>query len=125
VVNFITKRSFEGASAPLEYVQPKHSGGGDEQRATHLRPRQSRRDGWNIYATVDAHRRTRLLRVDRAYLSTPELLTSIGRAPTLGSGGNATPANFTTATNKTARQPVRRGLPGAVLDPGREEAPAS
>jgi iron complex outermembrane receptor protein len=107
VVNFITKRSFKGASATLEYVQPKHSGGGDEQRASAtFGLGDLDADGWNIYATVDAHRRTRLLQVDRAYLSTPELLTSIGRAPTLGSGGNATPANFTTATNKTAQNPL-------------------
>jgi iron complex outermembrane receptor protein len=32
VVNFITKRSFEGASAPPSTSSPKHSGGGDEQR---------------------------------------------------------------------------------------------
>jgi iron complex outermembrane receptor protein len=106
VVNFITKRDFEGASVTAQYIQPEKDGGGDEQRLTLTVGKGSlAKDGWNVYATVDAHRRSRLAQRDRADLSSAELLTSIGRAPTLGSGGNAMPANFTTATNKTAQNP--------------------
>jgi iron complex outermembrane receptor protein len=106
VVNFITKRSFEGATATAQYIQPEKKGGGDEQRLTFTAGKGNlATDGWNVYATVDAHRRSALAARDRAELSTPELLTSIGRAPTLGSGGYAAPANFTTATNRTAANP--------------------
>ena len=106
VVNFITKRSFEGASATAQYIKPEKKGGGDEQRLTFTAGTGNlATDGWNLYATVDAHRRSALAARDRAELSTPELLTSIGRAPTLGSGGYAAPANFTTATNRTAANP--------------------
>ncbi len=106
VVNFITKPGFEGASVTGQYVQPEKHGGGDEQRASMTIGRGNlATDGWNVYATVDAHRRSRLASKDRAELSTPELLTSIGRAPSLASGGYATPANFTTAANKTAVNP--------------------
>ena len=106
VVNFITRRSFEGASATAQYIQPEKKGGGDEQRLTFTAGTGNLAlDGWNLYATVDAHRRSALNARDRAELSTPELLTSIGRAPTLGSGGYAMPANFTTSTNKTAANP--------------------
>ena len=106
VVNFITKRSFEGASVTAQYIQPEKQGGGDEQRATLTVGKGNlATDGWNVYATVDAHRRSRLASRDRAELSSTELLTSIGRAPSLGSGGFASPANYTTAANKTAANP--------------------
>ncbi|MES2074759.1 MAG: TonB-dependent receptor [Pseudomonadota bacterium] len=106
VVNFITKREFEGVSLTAQYVEPEKRGGGDEQRATITVGKGSlARDGWNVYATVDAHQRSRLASKDRAELSSTELLGSIGRAPALGSGGYATPANFTTAANKNAANP--------------------
>lgn len=106
VVNFITKASFEGTTLTGQYIEPEKHGGGDEQRASITVGRGSlAQDGWNVYATVDAHQRSRLASRDRAELSTPELLTSIGRAPALATGGFATPANFTTATNKTAANP--------------------
>ncbi|MES2162013.1 MAG: TonB-dependent receptor [Pseudomonadota bacterium] len=106
VVNFITKTSYEGLSLTGQEVQPEKNGGGDEQRASITWGKGNlERDGWSIYGTIDAHQRTRLAARDRADLSSADLLTSIGRAPTLGSGGNATPANFTTSTNKTAQNP--------------------
>jgi iron complex outermembrane receptor protein len=106
VVNFITKREVQGGSITAQYIQPEKHGGGDEQRITLTYGMGNlATDGWNVYATVDAHRRSRLAAKDRAELSSDELLTSIGRAPTLASGGNAMPANFTTATNKNAQNP--------------------
>ncbi|MBY0238237.1 MAG: TonB-dependent receptor [Burkholderiaceae bacterium] len=106
VVNFITKRDVEGGSITAQYIQPEKSGGGDEQRVTLTYGMGNlANDGWNIYATIDAHQRSRLAQKDRADLSSAAKLTELGRAPTLGSGGNATPANFTTATNKTAQNP--------------------
>jgi len=106
VVNFITKTSFEGLSLTGQEVQPQKHGGGDEQRASITWGKGNlERDGWSFYGTIDAHQRTRLAAKDRADLSSAELLTSIGRPPTLGTGGNATPANFTTSTNKTAQNP--------------------
>ncbi|SFU28709.1 TonB-dependent receptor [Pseudoduganella namucuonensis] len=106
VVNFITKRDVQGGSVTAQYIEPERKGGGDEQRVSVTYGLGSlATDGWNVYATIDAHRRSRLNARDRADLSSAELLTSIGRSPTLGSGGNATPANFTTAANRTARNP--------------------
>ncbi|MBV7537823.1 TonB-dependent receptor [Duganella sp. sic0402] len=109
VVNFITKTQFDGLQLTAQAVQPEKRGGGDEQRLTATWGKGNlQTDGWNVYATVDAHQRTRLAASDRAYLSSVEKLTGLGRAPTLGTGGNATPANFTTATNKTAQNPYGR-----------------
>jgi iron complex outermembrane receptor protein len=106
VVNFITKNTFEGASITAQHIQPEKHGGGDEQRITLTAGKGNlSTDGWNVYATVDAHRRSALNARDRAELSTPEMLTSIGRAPTLASGGYASPANYTTTANRTAANP--------------------
>ena len=101
VVNFITKRDYKGASITAQAVQPQRDGGADEQRVSFIiGAGDLQKDGWNIYATADAHRRSRLLGIDRYELSSPELLTSIGRAPSLASGGFAMPANFTIPSNK-------------------------
>lgn len=102
VVNFITKREYTGASITAQAVQPQKSGGGDEQRLSFtVGTGDLQKDGWNVYATMDAKRRSRLLASDRAELTSPELLTSIGRAPSLASGGFASPANFTIPSNKS------------------------
>ena len=101
VVNFITKREYRGASITAQAVQPQREGGGEEKRLSFiLGAGDLQKDGWNIYATMDAHKRSRLLGSDRYDLSSPELLTSIGRAPSLASGGFAMPANFTIPSNK-------------------------
>ncbi|NYE63616.1 iron complex outermembrane receptor protein [Duganella sp. 1224] len=106
VVNFITKTQSEGAQVTLQAVQPEKKGGGDEQRITATWGKGNlERDGWSFYATIDAHQRSRLAASDRAYLSSADVLTALGRPPTLGTGGNATPANFTTPTNKNAQNP--------------------
>ena len=108
MVNFITKREYNGASITAQAVQPQRDGGADEQRVSFIiGTGDLQKDGWNVYATADAHRRSRLLGSDRYELSSPELLTSIGRAPSLASGGFAMPANFTIPSNKafTAANP--------------------
>jgi len=106
VVNFITRTSYEGLELTAQAVEPFRRGGADEQRATVTWGKGNlERDGWSLWGTIDAHQRSALASRDRATLSSPELLTSIGRSPSLGTGGNATPANFTTAANKTARNP--------------------
>ncbi|MFZ6814773.1 TonB-dependent receptor plug domain-containing protein [Undibacterium sp. Rencai35W] len=106
VVNFITKKTFKGASVSAQMVKPEKTGGADEQRFSFIvGAGDLQTDGWNVFATADGHRRSRLLASDRTDLSNADILTSIGRAPTLASGGYAYPANFTTATNKNAANP--------------------
>jgi iron complex outermembrane receptor protein len=107
VVNFITKRSFDGAQLSAQEVKPERRGGGDEKRMTATWGiGDLDKDGWNFYATGDFHKRNRLLESDReGYVPTVAELTAIGRAPSLGSGGYATPANFTSSANKSAANP--------------------
>jgi iron complex outermembrane receptor protein len=107
VVNFITKPSYTGTSITAQAVKTERNGGGNEQRLTATWGiGDLAKDGWNFYATADAHKRSRLLEKDRLDLApSVDVLTSIGRAPSLASGGYATPANYTTATNKNAANP--------------------
>ena len=107
VVNFITKREYEGGQATVQAVQPQKHGGGDEQRLTLTLGKGSlARDGWNVYGTVDFHQRSRLLESDRTgFVPDTAALTAIGLAPSAASGGYATPANFTSSANKTAANP--------------------
>ena len=102
VVNFITKRDYKGAAITAQVLQPQRDGGGDEKRFSFIAGvGDLQKDGWNVYATLDGLRRSRLAASDRAELTSTELLTSIGRAPSLASGGFATPANFTIPSNKS------------------------
>nr|WP_315485844.1 TonB-dependent receptor [uncultured Undibacterium sp.] len=102
VVNFITKRDYQGVAITAQTLQPQRDGGGDEKRFSFIAGAGDlQKDGWNVYATLDGLRRSRLAASDRAELTSVDLLTSIGRAPSLVSGGFATPANFTIPSNKS------------------------
>jgi iron complex outermembrane receptor protein len=107
VVNFITKREVTDGAVTVQHVQPKRHGGGDEQRVTLTFGKGSlQNDGWNVYGTVDFHRRSRLLMSDReGFVPDDAALASIGLAPSAASGGYATPANFTSSANRTAANP--------------------
>jgi len=107
VVNFITKREVSDGAVTVQHVQPKRHGGGDEQRVTLTFGKGSlQNDGWNVYGTVDFHRRSRLLMSDReGFVPDDAALASIGLAPSAASGGYATPANFTSSANRTAANP--------------------
>ena len=107
VVNFITKREVTGTNVTVQAVQPQRHGGGDEQRVTLTWGKGSlAQDGWNVYGTIDFHQRSRLLLSDRTgFVPDAAALAAIGLAPSAATGGYATPANFTTATNKNAANP--------------------
>ena len=94
VVNFITKREYNGASVTVQAVDTTQRRRGRATCELYHWCWRFAKDGWNVYATADGHRRSRLLGMDRYELSSPELLTSIGRAPSLASGGFAMPANL-------------------------------
>jgi iron complex outermembrane receptor protein len=123
VVNFITKREFQGGTATVQAVQPKRSGGGDEQRVTLTFGKGSlEQDGWNVYGTVDFHQRSALKFADRAgFIPTDAEMAAIGLPRSASSGGYATPANFTSSANKSAANPYYSSgcLPGASVQGGK------
>ena len=106
VVNFITKRSYTGASVTVQAVQPRLAGGGEERRASMIVGKGDLdKDGWNIFGTVDAHRQSRLAQSDRAFLSSTAELTALGRAPSLSTGTYAFPANIVDNKTKVSYNP--------------------
>jgi iron complex outermembrane receptor protein len=104
VINFITKPSFKGLNMTAQTVLPERAGGGREYRVSVLGGVGSlAEDGWNVYATVDHHKRSALDSADRAELTNPDLLASLGIAPKAATGSYAQPANiFSPSTGITA-----------------------
>jgi iron complex outermembrane receptor protein len=106
VVNFITLPSYKGAAVTVQAVQPQLWGGGDEQRMSVIGGLGDLgTQGWNIYATADYHRRSRLLESDRPDLGTAAQLTALGRPPSLSTGTYAFPANVISSKTKIAYNP--------------------
>ncbi|MEO7495006.1 MAG: TonB-dependent receptor [Massilia sp.] len=106
VVNFITRRSFKGLNVTGQVVRPQAHGGGREERVSVLGGiGDLDTQGWNLYASVDSHKRSALHSADRADLSSNELLTSIGIAPKSGTGGYAWPANIFSPSAKITGNP--------------------
>jgi len=98
VVNFITKKSYEGGSLKVQGVSPDGGGGANEQRFSIIGGKGNiEADGWSLYGTIDAHKQSSL-----AYTSRPEAINNaelnvLGIGPgnkTAGSGGYAYPANI-------------------------------
>jgi iron complex outermembrane receptor protein len=107
VVNFITKKSYNGSSMTAQMGKPTIAGGGDEQRISFITGKGDlQEDGFNWFATVDGHQRSRLAESDREFLSNAAALTALGRAPSLGTGSYAYPANVvSTSSSKTPGNP--------------------
>jgi len=106
VVNFITKRTYNGTAITGQAIFPSLSGGGQEKRGSIITGWGNLdADGWNIYATIDMHRRARLAESDRPNLGTTAELTDLGRPPSLGTGSYAFPANVVSTKTKIAYNP--------------------
>src|SRR5215217_2048892 len=70
VVNFLTRRSYQGLELTGQVVRPEASGGGREHRASVLGGIGNlETDGWNVYATIDLHKRSKLESIDRPELT--------------------------------------------------------
>ncbi len=120
VTNFITKRTHNGFNITAQAVKPQAAGGATEQRVSLLGGIGNLdRDGWNLYATIDTHKRSPLESADRAELSSPELLARLGIAPKLGTGTYAFPANiFSPSTNITGNPYYSAGCNAQYSVPG-------
>lgn len=86
VINFITKKSFQGATANVGYSTPTQSGGGTERRlAVSGGIGDLNDDGWNVQGSFAASKTEALWAKDRASVA-------IDRNPQLSS--NTSPANY-------------------------------
>ena len=110
VVNFLTKRSYKGLELTGQVVVPEAAGGGREHRASILGGIGNlETDGWNVYATIDVHKRSKLESFDRPELTNPALLASLGIAPKAASGTYAWPANIFSPTTGITGNPYYAG----------------
>jgi iron complex outermembrane receptor protein len=71
VINFITKRSVQGATVSVERFQPQASGAGAESRLNLSGGfGDLNKDGFNVFGVVDLHKQTALAAADRDFAST-------------------------------------------------------
>jgi iron complex outermembrane receptor protein len=125
VVNFITKRQYQGVEISGQASKPQHSGGGNEQGFNITAGTGDlNKDGWNVYATFNHHQKALLLEKDR-----PMLGQGSPAATSVGSSGYGNPANIKVGTayfnpyGSTGCTPGFTGaasgnsLGGCILDP--------
>ncbi|WP_410210183.1 TonB-dependent receptor [Aquirhabdus sp.] len=95
VINFITKRSYQGLVGSVEGSDPTHSGGGS---STHFNITGGHgdldSDGYNLFGVVDFQQQQPLSAVDRSFTSQGGIRPDLGLDST---SGNSFPANVTSA----------------------------
>jgi iron complex outermembrane receptor protein len=96
VVNFITKKNFQGAQVSGTVNSPVRAGGGKDSRFNiTLGKGDLTKDGWNWFATADIRKQERLAMSDRSELVSPAAYTNVGLDPTKNTYTNyAFPANI-------------------------------
>ena len=103
VVNFITKKQYQGAAVTVQGVSPDQGGGANEERFSIIGGKGNlEADGWSLYATLDAHKQGSLPYDARPEWVNNNVLNALGIGPgdkTAGSGGYAYPANITSPSS--------------------------
>ncbi|GAB2862107.1 TonB-dependent receptor [Pseudoduganella ginsengisoli] len=97
VINFITKRSFNGVSATAEAIAPQQTGGNEKRANVTAGFGNLDKDGYNVFGIIDHHDQSRVRSIDRPYSST-------GIQPAYGinkTSGTTFPANFFSAKGIT------------------------
>ena len=90
VINFITKRSYTGATLTAESVLPQQGGAREARIGGTFGFGNLDRDGYNFYGALDHHQQDRLAATDRAF-SASGVIPSQGISKT---SGTTFPANF-------------------------------
>lgn len=97
VINFVTKKSYTGASITVKGGVPQHAGGGESSGLSFIAGKGDlARDGWNVYVTGDLNHQNPLEQDARPNITSDANRESAGFAPPkLTKGSNAVPANVT------------------------------
>jgi len=105
VINFITKKSYQGATASLGYSSPTQNGGGTERRLSVAGGvGDLNDDGWNVQGTLGISKTEALWAKDRSSIA-------IDRNPSMSV--NAFPGNYLTKDN-----PLTAADESAFVSPG-------
>lgn len=79
VQNFLTKRTYEGASIKAEYATPQMSGGGQTKSIGAIFGKgKLGADGWNAYIAFDHQEKPALFQKDRPEQHDPNILRTLG-----------------------------------------------
>ncbi len=103
VMNFVTKKSYTGASVTLKGTSPVKNGGGQSKGASFIVGKGDlAKDGWNVYLTADFNHQNELPQSARPELTTDARRQAAGFAPFRATRGtNSVPANVTLANGST------------------------
>jgi iron complex outermembrane receptor protein len=89
VVNFITKRQYQGVEITGQAGKPQHSGGGSEQGFTITGGTGDlAQDGWNVYGTFNHHQKGLLMESDRPMLGQGSAASASLTSSTYGNPAN-------------------------------------
>src|SRR5213076_1650145 len=97
VINFVTQKSYKGASITAKGTTPQRTAGGQSTGFNFIfRKGDLAADGWNVYVTGDLNHQNALAQSARPNITSDENRISAGFAPPkLTKGTNAVPANVT------------------------------
>ncbi|GAB3458270.1 TonB-dependent receptor [Massilia terrae] len=103
VINFVTKKAYNGASITAKGTVPKRKGGGENEGLSFIVGKGDlAKDGWNVYLTGDLNNQLPLSQTSRPNITNSDRLMSAGfEGPHLSKGTNAVPANVTLANGST------------------------
>ncbi|TFW32248.1 TonB-dependent receptor [Massilia horti] len=103
VINFVTKKSYTGASITAKGTVPQKKGGGETEGLSFIAGKGDlATDGWNVYVTGDVNNQLPLRQSARPNITNTDRLQSAGfEPPKLSKGSNAVPANVTLANGST------------------------
>ncbi|MBB5370905.1 MULTISPECIES: TonB-dependent receptor [unclassified Janthinobacterium] len=112
VINFITKRSVQGATVSVEGFTPTKSGGGEESRINLTGGYGDlNKDGYNVFGVADLHKQSALSAISRGFSDT-SLIPSKGVDRT---SGTSQPANFFADNGLTGNPYFATGCQGPGL----------
>lgn len=118
VINFITKRSYQGIAATFEGYEPLRSGGGGEQRVNISGGQGDlARDGYNVFGVIDWHQQSALRATDR-YFSRTGIIAQRGVRQI---SRTTFPANFYSAADDLSGNPSYPGCRAPDTFPATDE----
>lgn len=110
VINFITKKAFQGATVSVDYSTPERSGGGTEKKASVAGGLGNlNKNGWNVQGFLSASKQSQLLATDRADIA-------IDRQYSLS--GSTFPSNY--ANNNGVYNPYYQNCRAGTIQSGQK-----
>jgi iron complex outermembrane receptor protein len=119
VINFITKKSFEGLNISAGFIQPEQSGGDKQDISIFGGYGDLDEQGFNLMGVIDYRRSNDIMAKDRKVSRRGDLIPELGLD---GTSGNGFPANFRDPGSKILGNPYGdqncNNAPNTIADGG-------